>query len=32
VTPAGRRALAEQRKTWAAFVTAVRRVLGGENA
>jgi transcriptional regulator len=32
VTAAGRRVLAEQRKTWAAFVEAVRRVAGGEHA
>jgi PadR family transcriptional regulator, regulatory protein PadR len=32
VTPAGRRVLAQQRKTWAAFVEAVRRVTGGEHA
>src|SRR5687767_6339208 len=32
VTPEGRRVLAQQRKTWAAFVEAVRRVTGGENA
>ncbi len=32
VTPEGRRVLAEQRKTWAAFVEAVRRVTGGEHA
>ena len=31
VTAEGRRALAEQRKTWAAFVEAVRRVTGGEH-
>ena len=28
----GRRVLAQQRKTWAAFVEAVRRVTGGEHA
>ena len=32
VTATGRRVLAEQRKTWAAFVEAVRRVAGGERA
>ena len=32
VTTEGRRVLAEQRKTWAAFVEAVRRVTGGEHA
>jgi transcriptional regulator len=32
VTAAGRRVLAEQRKTWAAFVEGVRRVTGGEHA
>lgn len=32
VTVEGRRVLAEQRKTWAAFVEAVRRVTGGEHA
>ena len=32
VTATGRRVLAEQRKTWAAFVEAVRRVAGGEHA
>ena len=32
VTPEGRRALARQRKTWAAFVEAVHRVTGDENA
>ena len=32
VTPVGRRVLAEQRKTWDAFVEAVRRVTGGEHA
>jgi transcriptional regulator len=32
VTAAGRRVLAEQRKTWAAFVEAVRRVTRGEHA
>jgi PadR family transcriptional regulator PadR len=31
VTTEGRRVLAEQRKTWAAFVEAVRRVTGGEH-
>src|SRR6188508_3005710 len=30
VTPEGRRVLAQQRKTWAAFVDAVRRITGGE--
>jgi DNA-binding PadR family transcriptional regulator len=30
VTAEGRRVLAQQRKTWAAFVEAVRRVTGGE--
>jgi PadR family transcriptional regulator PadR len=32
VTADGRRVLAQQRKTWAAFVEAVRRVTGGESA
>ena len=32
VTTEGHRVLAEQRKTWAAFVEAVRRVTGGEHA
>ena len=32
VTAPGRRVLAQQRKTWAAFVEAVRRVTGGEHA
>jgi len=32
VTAEGRRVLAEQRKTWAAFVEAVRRVTRGEHA
>ena len=32
VPPAGRRVLAQQRKTWQAFVEAVRRVTGDENA
>ena len=32
VTAEGRRVLARQRKTWAAFVEAVRRVTGGEHA
>jgi transcriptional regulator len=32
VTAAGRRVLAEQRKTWAAFVEGVRRVTRGEHA
>jgi transcriptional regulator len=32
VTAEGRRVLAQQRKTWAAFVEAVRRVTGGEHA
>jgi PadR family transcriptional regulator, regulatory protein PadR len=32
VTAEGRRVLSEQRKTWAAFVAAVRRVTGGERA
>lgn len=32
VTPEGRRVLVQQRKTWAAFVEAVRRVTGEENA
>jgi transcriptional regulator len=32
VTAVGRRVLAEQRKTWAAFVEAVRLVTGGEHA
>ena len=32
VTAEGRRVLAQQRKTWAAFVEAVRRVMGDEHA
>jgi PadR family transcriptional regulator PadR len=32
VTPMGKRVLAEQRKTWDAFVEAVRQVTGGEHA
>jgi len=32
VTSEGRRVLAQQRKTWAAFVEAVQRVTGGEHA
>jgi transcriptional regulator len=32
VTPEGRRVLAQQRKTWAAFVEAVQRVIGDEHA
>jgi PadR family transcriptional regulator len=32
VTASGRRALAAQRKTWTAFVEAVRRVTGDERA
>lgn len=32
LTADGRRVLAEQRKTWAAFVAAVHRVTGGEHA
>jgi transcriptional regulator len=32
VTARGRQVLADQRKTWAAFVEAVRRVTGGEHA
>src|SRR5688572_28717107 len=32
LTPEGRRVLARQRKTWAAFVEAVARVTGGEHA
>ena len=32
VTAAGRRVLAAQRKSWDAFVEAVRRVTGGEHA
>jgi transcriptional regulator len=32
VTAEGRRVLAAQRKTWAAFVQAVRRITGGERA
>jgi transcriptional regulator len=32
LTADGRRVLAQQRKTWAAFVDAVRRVTGGEHA
>jgi transcriptional regulator len=32
VTAEGRRVLVQQKKTWAAFVEAVRRVTGGEHA
>jgi transcriptional regulator len=32
LTGQGRRVLADQRRTWAAFVEAVRRVTGGEHA
>jgi len=32
LTPQGKRVLAQQRKTWAAFVEAVKRVTGDENA
>jgi len=32
VTLEGKRVLAQQRKTWAAFVEAVRRVTGDEHA
>jgi PadR family transcriptional regulator PadR len=32
VTAEGRRVLAQQRETWAAFVEAVRRITGGEHA
>ncbi len=32
VTAEGRRVLAQQKKTWAAFVDAVRRVTGDDNA
>ena len=32
VTPEGRRVLAEQRKTWATFVEAVRRITRGDHA
>jgi PadR family transcriptional regulator, regulatory protein PadR len=32
VTAEGRRVLVEQRKTWATFVEAMRRVTGGEHA
>ena len=32
LTPEGKRVLAQQRKTFAAFVEAVRRVTGGERA
>src|SRR4026207_1008216 len=32
LTAAGRRVLAQQKKTWAAVVAAVRRVTGGEHA
>ena len=32
VTADGRRVLAAQKKTWAAFVEAVRRITGGEHA
>jgi DNA-binding PadR family transcriptional regulator len=32
LTAEGRRVLAQQKKTWAAFVEAVRRVTGDEHA
>ena len=32
LTPQGKRVLAQQRKTWDAFVEAVKRVTGDENA
>ena len=32
LTPQGKRVLAQQRKTWDAFVAAVRRVTGDEHA
>jgi transcriptional regulator len=32
LTPEGKRVLAAQKKTWDAFVAAVRRVTGGEHA
>ena len=32
ITAEGRRVLAQQKKTWAAFVEAVRRVVGAEHA
>ena len=32
MTAEGRRVLAQQRKTWAAFVESVRRITGGEHA
>ena len=32
VTPQGRRVLAEQRKTWKAFIGAVKAVMGGSHA
>ena len=32
LTADGKRVLAQQKKTWAAFVEAVRRVTGGEHA
>ena len=32
VTPHGRRVLAKQRETWAAFAAAVQRVIGDEHA
>src|SRR5215204_7526108 len=32
VTASGRRVLAQQRETWAAFVAAVQRVIGDEHA
>ena len=32
LTPVGRRVLADQRRTWDAFVGAVRLVVGGEHA
>lgn len=32
VTPNGRRVLAKQRETWAAFVAAVQRLIGDEHA
>jgi PadR family transcriptional regulator, regulatory protein PadR len=32
LTPAGRRVLASQRKTWKSFVQAIELITGGEHA
>ncbi|HYU14667.1 MAG TPA: PadR family transcriptional regulator [Candidatus Acidoferrum sp.] len=32
LTAAGRKVLAQQRSTWASFVAAINRIVGGENA